>query len=60
MAGGRAALSAFGDVTLEIVEAGKKYIPDDEERKAFGQRALEEFKSGRYHFSFAMYDDSIL
>jgi hypothetical protein len=56
MAGGRAGYAGFGDVTSEIVEAGKKYIPDDEERKAFGQRALEEFKSGRYRFSFAMYD----
>jgi hypothetical protein len=57
MAAGRAALAGFGDVTPLLVENAKKYIPDDNERKAFGERALKEFKSGNYRFSFMMYDD---
>ena len=32
-------------------------ILDDKERKAFGEKALEEFKSGVYHFSLCTYEN---
>ena len=38
-----------------LVENLNELIPDDEERKVFGERAVEEFKSGKYHFSFRTY-----
>lgn len=38
-----------------LVEKMVEFIPDDDERTAFGERAVEEYRSGRYRFSFQMY-----
>jgi hypothetical protein len=54
-AAGRAAVAAFGNAVPLVVENMRDLIPDDDERKAFGERAVEEYKSGRYRFSFRTY-----
>jgi hypothetical protein len=33
----------------------QEFIPDDGERKAFGERAVAEFKGGKFHLTFNMY-----
>jgi len=53
----RTARNAFGDAVPVLVENMKDIILDDEERKAFGEKALEEFKSGRYHVSLCTYEN---
>lgn len=45
----------FGDGVPALVEKLDEEIPDDETRKAFGERSVEVFKSGRYRSSFRMY-----
>lgn len=52
---GRAAAETFGNGVPALVENLNEFIPDDEERKAFGERVVEEFKNGKYHFSFRTY-----
>lgn len=52
---GCAAAAAFGDVWPTLADEFRTFIPDDEERKSFGERAAEEFKSGKYRCYFQMY-----
>jgi hypothetical protein len=38
-----------------LIDRLDEFIPDDGERKAFGERVVEEFKGGKSHFSFRTY-----
>lgn len=53
-AASRATLHAFKGQTL-IAENFKRYIPDDEERKVFGERAEAEIRDSRFHVTFTVY-----
>ena len=53
---GRAAARAFGDVFPTLADHFKEFIPDDEERKAFGERAMKEFMSGKFCCYFKTYE----
>ena len=57
---GRAAARAFGDAFPALADNFSEFIEDNEERKTFGERAKEEFASGRYHCYFKMYDFLIM
>jgi hypothetical protein len=52
-AASRAALRAFKGQPL-IAENFKIYIPDDEERKVFGERAEAEIRDPRFHVTFTV------
>jgi hypothetical protein len=52
-AASRAALHAFKGQPL-IAENFKKYIPNDEERKVFGERAEAEIRDSRFHVTFTV------
>jgi len=45
-------LVACGDVYPAVVSNFKEYIPDAKEREAFGERAVSEFKGGRFHLTY--------
>src|SRR5437762_14267373 len=53
---GRAAIDAFvfGDVLSVLVDNFVVFIPDKEERRRWGDRAIAEFSSGKYPLSFKM------
>ena len=53
---GRAAIDAFafGDVLSVLVDNFVVFIPDKEERKRWGDRAIAEFSSGKFPLSFKM------
>ena len=53
---GRAAARAFGRVFPTLADHFKEFIPDDEERKVFGERATEEFTSGKFCCYFKTYE----
>ena len=53
---GRAAARAFGRVFPTLADHFKEFIPDDEERKAFGERAMKEFMSGKFCCYFKTYE----
>ena len=52
-AASREALQAFKGQPL-IAENFKEYIPNDEERKLFGEKAEAEFRDSRFHVTFTM------
>lgn len=43
------------DALPVLVDNFQEFIPDDEERKAFGERAVAEFTGGKFHLTFNMY-----
>lgn len=53
---GRAAIDAFafGNVLSVLVDNFAVFIPDKEERRRRGDRAIAEFSSGKYPLSFKM------
>jgi hypothetical protein len=53
---GRAAIDAWasGDVLKVLIENFSIFIPDDEERRKWGDRAIAEFKGGKYGLSFKL------
>lgn len=53
---GRAACKAWGLAAAVYAEKFTEFIPDDKERKAFGDKVRQEFQSGNYHLSFRMYE----
>ena len=53
---GRIARDAFGDALPVLAENMKDIIKDDGERKAFGEKALQEFKSGNFRLSLQMHE----
>ena len=59
-AAGRAARKAFGDAWNVLAERLEEYIPDEEERKVFGEKAREEMISGRYRLTIQMYEAEIV
>jgi hypothetical protein len=48
-AAGLAALHAFCDAWPIVAENFMDFIPDLDERRAFGEKAAEELRSGKYH-----------
>ena len=55
---GKMAAKVFGGAWPAFVDNFKDFIPDDNERRVFGERATEEFTSGRYRCYFKLYDAS--
>ena len=45
---------AFGNVLSVLVDNFAVFIPDKEERRRWGERAIHEFSSGKYPLSFKM------
>lgn len=56
---GRAAREAFGEAIPVLAENMKTIFPDDEARKAFCEKGLQEFKSGEIHFALQMYQPCV-
>ena len=56
---GKMAAKVFGDAWPAFVDNFKDFIPDDDERRIFGEKAIEEFTSGRYRGYFRLYDASL-
>jgi len=50
-AAGRAARATFCGTWTALVENFKEWIPDDRERKAFAEKAVQEARGGKYHLS---------
>jgi hypothetical protein len=54
-AASRAHLRATGDVLHSVGSSFTEYIPDDQEREEFAQRAVREFKNQKHHLTFNLY-----
>ena len=50
-AASRAALIAFNSIPM-LMENFREFIPDDDERRIFGERAVAELNSGECHLTF--------
>lgn len=57
---GRLAYFAFGAAFNALARKLDAFIPDEDDRRRFGERTTAELMSGKYHMSLKMYAPFVL